>query len=82
MCSGGYIRYLKELIEEGVFTEAQLDEAVLKVLEMKAKLGLFEDPYHGTDPAKEAEACLTPKNRALARKAAAECAVLLKNDGF
>lgn len=81
MCSGGYIRHLKELIEEGVFTEAQLDEAVLKVLEMKDKLGLFEDPYHGTDPEKEAEACLTPKNRALARKAAAECAVLLKNDG-
>ena len=81
MCSGGYIRHLKELIEEGVFTEAQLDETVLKVLEMKEELGLFEDPYHGTDPEKEAEACLTPQNRALARKAAAECAVLLKNDG-
>lgn len=82
MCSGGYIRHLKELIEEGVFTEAQLDEAVLKVLELKDKLGLFEDPYHGTDPEKEEELCLTPENRALVRKAAAECAVLLKNDGI
>jgi len=82
MCSGGYIRHLKELIEEGVFTESQLDEAVLKVLELKDKLGLFEDPYHGTDPEKEEELCLTPENRALVRKAAAECAVLLKNDGI
>ena len=81
MCSSGYIRHLKELIEEGIFTEAQLDEAVLKVLELKDKLGLFEDPYHGMVPEKEDEACLTPENRALVRKAAAECAVLLKNDG-
>ena len=81
MCSGGYIGHLKELVAEGVFTEAQIDEAVLKVLEMKAKLGLFDDPYHGTDADKEEEVCLTPENRALARRAASECAVLLKNDG-
>lgn len=82
MCSSGYIKYLKELIEEGVFTEAQVDEAVMKVLELKDRLGLFEDPYHGASPEKEAAVCLTPENRALVRKAAAECAVLLKNDGI
>ena len=82
MCSGGYFGHLKELIEEGVFTEEQLDEAVLKSLELKDKLGLFEDPYHGMDPDKEDELCLTPENRAIARKAAADCAVLLKNEGI
>ncbi len=82
MCSGGYFGHLKELIEEGVFTEEQLDEAVLKSLELKDKLGLFEDPYHGMDPDKEDELCLTQENRAIARKAAADCAVLLKNDGI
>lgn len=81
MCSSSYINHLKELVEEGVFTEAQVDEAVLKVLELKDKLGLFEDPYHGASPEREAAECLTPENRALVRKAAAECAVLLKNDG-
>ena len=81
MCSGAYIKHLKELIEEGIFTEEQLDEAVFKVLEMKDKLGLFEDPYHGMDMEIGAEACITPDSRTLARKAAAECAVLLKNDG-
>jgi len=81
MCSSGYIRYLKELIEEGVFSIEQLDAAALKVLQLKDALGLFDDPYHGVDPKKEQEVCLTPENRALARKAAAECAVLLKNNG-
>ena len=82
MCSSGYIRYLKEMLEEGVFTMQQLDAATLKVLQLKDALGLFDDPYHGVDPKKEDEACLTPENRVLARKAAAECAVLLKNDGI
>ena len=82
MCSGAYIKHLKELIEAGVFTEKQLDEAVFKVLEMKDKLGLFDDPYHGMDIEKGAEACITPESRALVRKAATECAVLLKNDGI
>ena len=81
MCSSGYMKYLKELINEGVFTIEQLDEAVLKVLELKDKLGLFDDPYHGTVPEKEDAACMTEEHRALARKAATECAVLLKNDG-
>lgn len=81
MCSSGYIQHLGELIEEGVFTEEQLDAAVLKVLQLKDKLGLFEDPYHGMNPEREDDVCLTPENRALVRKAAAECAVLLKNDG-
>lgn len=81
MCSGGYMMHLKELVEEGVFAESQIDEAVLKVLELKEKLGLFEDPYHGASPEREKAECLTLENRALVRKAAAECAVLLKNDG-
>ena len=80
MCSGGYIRHLKELVEEGIFAETQIDDAVLKVLELKEKLGLFEDPYHGMVPEEEEVVCLTSENRSLVRKAAAECAVLLKNE--
>ncbi len=82
MCSNGYIRHLKELIEEGVFTEEQLDASVLKVLELKEKLGLFEDPYRGASPELEEKISLTPEKRAIARKAANESAVLLKNDGI
>ena len=82
MCSNGYIRHLKELIEEGVFTEEQLDASVLKVLELKERLGLFEDPYRGASPELEEKISLTPEKRAIARKAANESAVLLKNDGI
>ena len=81
MCSSGYIKHLKELVQEGVFSEEQVDNACRKVLQLKEKLGLFEDPYRGCTPEGEAKAMLTPENRALVRKAARECAVLLKNEG-
>lgn len=82
MVSNTYTHCLKELIEEGVFTEEQLDNAVLKVLNLKNDLGMFEDPYHGADMQEDSERFLTPEHRATARKAAEECAVLLKNDGI
>jgi len=81
MCSSGYFHHLKELIETGVFTEAQLDAAVMRVLQLKKDLGLFEDPYRDASNAKAERVCLTPEHRALARKAAAKSAVLLKNEG-
>lgn len=81
MCSSAYYHYLKEWIEAGVFTEEQLDKAVLRVLKLKEALGLFEDPYRGASAEKAAAAVLTEENRAIVRRAAAECAVLLKNEG-
>ncbi len=81
MVSTSYAQHLKELIHEGVFTEAQLDESVLRILELKNALGLFEDPYHGASIEKEQQVCLTPEHRAIARKAAEQSAVLLKNEG-
>ena len=82
MVSNTYIHHLEEFIKEGVFTEEQLDKAVLKVLELKNELGLFEDPYHGASETEESDVYLTEENRSIVRKAAEECAVLLKNDGI
>ena len=81
MCSNTYHLHLKELIEEGVFSEKQLDEAVMKVLELKEELGLFEDPFRGASSERERELFMSEAHRALARRAATESAVLLKNDG-
>lgn len=81
MCSSAYAHHLQELVEEGVFTEQQVDEAVLKVLELKQKLGMFEDPYHGADEQKAQALYLCPEHRELVLKAALESAVLLKNNG-
>lgn len=82
MCSNGYLKYLKEMILDGTFSEEQLDKSVLKVLELKDKLGLFENPYGNASIENEKALCLTDENRALVRKAANECAVLLKNNGI
>lgn len=82
MCSSAYFHHLQMLIEEGIFTMEQLDAAVLRVLQLKGKLGLFEDPYHGADQEKAEGLFLCEEHRNLARRAAEESAVLLKNDGI
>lgn len=82
MCSSKYFHNLKDLIAEGVFTEEQLNAAVLRVLDLKNKLGLFENPYRGTEERDASEIFLTSEYRAVVRKAAEECAVLLKNESI
>ncbi len=81
MMSAAYCTHLTSLVKDGVVSEDSLDRAVLKVLALKRDLGMFEDPYHGASEEREAALCLCPEHRAIARRAAEECAVLLKNDG-
>ena len=82
MCSSAYYQHLAKLIEEGVFSMEQLDAAVLRVLRLKEQLGLFEDPYRGADPEKAKALFLCPEHREVVRRAAAESAVLLKNESM
>jgi len=81
MMSITYYLHLKELVAEGRIAESAIDEAVERVLELKARLGLFDDPFHGASAEKEAAVCLTEAHRDIARRAAEASAVLLKNDG-
>lgn len=82
MMTGCYAVHLKRLVEEGKVEEALIDESVLRILELKNKLGLFENPYKDADPKAEKEIILCEEHRALARKAANESFVLLKNEGL
>lgn len=82
MMTGCYCKNLKELVEEGGVSEALLDEAVMRILELKNKLGLFENPYKDADEAQEKALMLCKEHRAAAREAAAKTFVLLKNDGL
>ena len=78
MMSHAYDRYLKELVEEGKVTMAQVDESVRRVLRVKFRLGLFERPY--TPVTNEKDRFFRPQSMAVAAQLAAESMVLLKND--
>lgn len=81
MAGGTYLRGLKQALQAGRITEAQINEAVRRVLRLKMTLGLFDDPFRYLDPKRRAEFIEKPEYRLLAREAAAKSMVLLKNDG-
>ncbi len=70
---------LLEAVRTGLVAESVLDTAVRRVLGVKFGLGLFEDPYVDPDIAERVND--SAEHRALAREAAREAIVLLKNEG-
>ena len=73
-----YMGPLVESVQEGRVPMALLDRALRRVLEMKYKLGLFENPYVNADHA--VQVVHSQANRDLALRAGREGIVLLKND--
>lgn len=80
MATSVYVKHLKELIENHDITQTQLDTAVLRVLQLKNKLGLFENPYKDGNEEDEKTLLLCDAHREAARKCAEDSFVLLKND--
>jgi beta-glucosidase len=77
MMSHFYDTQIPKLLKEGKLSMATVDEAVRRVLRVKFALGLFEHPYaRGTEVTQAVDA-----HRPLARRAAEESFVLLKNGG-
>lgn len=78
---GGYNYggFLKEALQRGLVTEADIDRAVRHVLQLKFDLGLFDDPY--VDEALAEAGVGTDESIQLAKQIALESAILLKNDG-
>lgn len=71
---------VKRAVEEGYLPEDVLDESVLRVLKQKFRLGLMDEPYTSSQ---EIEALVrNDEAKALARKAAEESLILLKNEGI
>lgn len=81
MMSGVYTEQLGSLVRSGEIAGELIDEAVMRILELKNDLGLFEHPYRGADAEEEARLFLCKEHRALAREAARKSFVLLKNEG-
>ena len=81
MMSGIYgMKYLGEAVEKGLVSIQQIDDCVMRILELKNKLGLFEDPYRyfkGSRTIKDAE---RNQHRATARRSVSESSTLVKNE--
>lgn len=82
MASGIYMKHLPDLVAKGEVPMARLDEAVLRVLLVKERLGLFDDPFCRMKAKPPAAGATGPAAHvALAREAAQKSIVLLKNEG-
>ena len=81
MSSTCYLRNLKELIEEGKVSEEMVNDACLRVLELKEKLGILDTPVKYPEREQTDELILKPEYLESAQKCAERSAVLLKNNG-
>jgi beta-glucosidase len=79
MESYAYVAYLKELVEAGKVDIKVVDDAVKRILRVKFKLGLFDDPYRYCDFAREKELIYNPAHAIAALDVAKKSIVLLKN---
>ncbi|MGE8199416.1 MAG: glycoside hydrolase family 3 C-terminal domain-containing protein, partial [Variovorax sp.] len=68
------------LVASGEVPMARLDDAVRRVLRVKQKLGLFDDPMRGLDGPPAAQRTENPEFIALARESARRSIVMLKNE--
>ena len=70
---------LAQAVADGTISEETLDQSVRRVLEIKFRMGLFDQPY--VDEGHAAEVLTDPAHRDVAREAAERAAVLLRNEG-
>lgn len=76
-----YMENLAKSVAEGKADTARIDAAVKSILEMKYRLGLFDDPYRYADEKREKATIYKPEFLAAARDVARKSIVLLKNKG-
>lgn len=81
MMSDAYLNNLADLVKEGAISEEQVDAACLRVLRLKNKLGLFDNPYKDGSEEAEKKYIYCEEFKELSRKAASETTILLKNTG-
>jgi beta-glucosidase len=72
-----FCEHLLLLVKEGRISEERINLSVARILRMKLKIGLFDNPLPRNDRFNRIG---TPENRALALEAARESIVLMKND--
>ena len=79
MVSTNFRDFGAQLVASGQVRMRRIDDAVRRILRVKFRAGLFENPYVDVDAAEGKQ--LLPENRAAARRAAGRSMVLLENEG-
>jgi len=79
LVSCAFLNHLEALVSDGRIAADEVTARCRLVLEAKARLGLFDDPYLGLTEGSRTQR--KPAHVALAREAAVKGLVLLKNDG-
>ena len=80
MATPGFFEAAQQAVERGLLREAEIDAVVRRILLLKFRMGLFENPRR---PDREAQKLVvhSAEHRALNLRAARESLVLLQNDG-
>lgn len=68
-------------VRDGLLREAEIDAAVRRILLLKLRMGLFENPRR-PDAARKVKVIACPEHREVNLRAARESLVLLQNDGL
>lgn len=75
-----FMNHLAKSVAEGTVPMARIDAAVKAILEMKYRLGLFEDPFRYSDLNRQKTGLYKPEYLEAARDVARKSMVLLKNE--
>lgn len=78
MVDNVYVENLAQLVKEKKIPESKIDDAVRRILRLKFRLGLFDNPY--VQELSEKERYYQPESIAIAQQMAEESMVLLKNN--
>jgi len=73
--------HLPAALEQGLLSEAELDVSVSRLFEARLRLGMFDPPELVPFASIPFDVIDSPQHRQLARRAAQQSLVLLKNDG-
>lgn len=80
MTTPGFYEGALQAVADGLITEADIDQAVTRILALKFRLGLFEDPRR-PDLERQQAVIGSPEHQQLNLDIARESVVLLKNSG-
>jgi beta-glucosidase len=81
MTTPGFFEAAQEAVGRGLLLESEIDEVVRRILTLKFRMGLFENPRR-PDRAAQARVVACAEHRALNLRAARESLILLQNDGI